>query len=149
MNAVLAACEAGLQGDEIDHLRERQSDHRKVDALAADREPAEHCAEKRCNRSAGENAELWREAPDLDGVGGNIGGASEKSRMAERQQTDIADQQVEGAREKGEAECLHQKDGVEEKGGNEGQHDQDHGQDPLAPAAFRHLSALAQRNLPA
>ena len=47
LDAVLAVRERRLQVEEEDHLRERERDHREVDALAADRERAGDDAEQR------------------------------------------------------------------------------------------------------
>ena len=69
LDAVLAAGERRLQGEEVDHLGERQRDHREVDAGAADREPAEHQADQRGSRGAGKDRELGRPAPGLGACG--------------------------------------------------------------------------------
>ena len=56
LDAVLAAREGRLQAEEEHHLRERQRDHREVDALAADgeqpREHAEHGGRGRARRGS-------------------------------------------------------------------------------------------------
>ena len=46
LDAVFAAGELRLQREEEHHLRERERDHREIDALAADRERAGHDAER-------------------------------------------------------------------------------------------------------
>ena len=56
--------------------------------------------------------------------------------MAERQQPDIADQQVEGAGEERKAQRLHQEDRVEDERRDQRQGEQDRRQDPVPPAAF-------------
>ena len=91
---------------------------------------------------AGEDRELGREAPDLGGVAGDVAGRAEEGGVAEGEQADIADQEVERAGEEREAQHVHQEDGVDrERGQGEGQ-DHDRERDPavglgavgLAPA---------------
>jgi len=77
-----------------------------------------------------ENAELWRQAPHFDGIGGDVCRAAEKGGMAERQQPDIADQQIEGAGEQRHAQRLHQEDGIEEERRNYRERDQPGGPQP-------------------
>jgi hypothetical protein len=74
-------------------------------------------------------------------MGGNVAGTAEKRGVTKGQQPDIADQEVEGAGKESEAERLHQKDGVEDKGSGERRDKEDRRQKPLRPAAMRHLSA--------
>lgn len=107
LQPVLAVRERRLQVDEVDHLRERERDHREIDALPPDREQADDEPQQRGRRRAGEHAELRREAERLDRVAGRVAGAREEHRMAERQQPRIADQQVERGREQREREHLH------------------------------------------
>jgi broad specificity phosphatase PhoE len=85
LQPVLAVRERRLQVEE-DHLRQRERDHREIDALAADREQADDEPQQRGRRRAGEHAELRREAERLDRVAGRVAGAREEHRMAERQQ---------------------------------------------------------------
>ncbi len=125
LDAVLAAGEARLQGDEIDHLRQRQGDHREIDALAADRQPAEDRTKEGRSGGPGEKAEFGRETPYFDGVSRDVSGAAEEGRMAERQQPDIADQQVEGAGEQRKAQRLHNEDRVQDERRDQCQGDQD------------------------
>ena len=82
LDAVLAAGERRLQAEEEDHLRERQRDHREVDALAADGEqPREH-AEHGGRGRPGEDRELRRQAPDLRRVGRDVAGHAQEHRRA-------------------------------------------------------------------
>ena len=60
---------------------------------------------------AEQDAELRRQPPDLDRVRRDIGRRAEERGVAERQQPDIADQQVEGAGEQREAQRLGQEHG--------------------------------------
>ena len=69
--------------------------------------------------------------------------------MAERQQPDIADQQVEGAGEERKAQRLHDEDRVEDERRDQRQSEQDRRQDPVPPADFGHLSGPAQKSRPA
>ena len=115
LDAVLAAGELRLQGDEEDHLRQRQGDHREVDALAADREQAGDRAEHERDRRAEQDRELGREAPDLGRVRRRVAGRAEEHRVAEREQAAEADQQVEGAREQREAHHLHHEHRIDDE----------------------------------
>ena len=45
--SVFGVRERELEREEIDHLRQRQRDHREVESLAADRDEAEQQAERR------------------------------------------------------------------------------------------------------
>ena len=115
LDAVLAAGERRLQVEEEDHLRERQRDHREVDALAADREQPGDDAEQRGRRGAEQDRELGRKAPDLGRVGRDVAGRAEEHRVAEREQPAEAEQQVEGAGEQREAQRLHQEHRVDRR----------------------------------
>jgi hypothetical protein len=61
LQAVFAAGELGLQRDEEHHLRQRQRDHREVDALAADGQHAEDPAQESAGQRAEHQAHLGRE----------------------------------------------------------------------------------------
>jgi len=80
LDAVLAAGELRLQAEEEHHLREGQRDHREIDTLAADREIADHGAERGRGRDAGQDAQFGRQPPHFDGMGGDVGGAAKKTR---------------------------------------------------------------------
>jgi len=116
LHAVFAAREGHPQPDEIHHLRERQRDHRKVDALAANRQNADQQPQQRREGGAGQKPELGREAQGLHRIAGDVAGAAQKSGMAERQQTGVADQQVEGAGKQREAQQFHEEHRVLEEG---------------------------------
>ena len=62
---------------------------------------------------AGEDGELRRQAPHLGRVRRGVAGHAEEHRVAEGQQPDVAEQQVEGAREQREAHHLHQEHRVD------------------------------------
>ena len=68
LDAVLAAGELRLQREEEHHLRQRERDHREIDALPADRQRACDDAERAGRQRAGEDRKLRREAPDLGGM---------------------------------------------------------------------------------
>ena len=57
-------------------------------------------------------------------MAGEVAAHAEIGGMAEAEQPDIADQQVEGAGEQREAEQLHQEDGVEHEGRDDQEGDQ-------------------------
>ena len=99
LDAVLAAGERRLQGEEEDHLREGQRDHGEVDALAANRRQPGDQAKRRRRRGAGEDRQLRREAPHLGGVRADVARRAEKHGVPEGQQADETEQQVEGAGE--------------------------------------------------
>src|SRR6266851_2762521 len=113
LDAILAVGERCLQRIEVDHLGKRQSHHGEIDALAADGEAAEDETEQRRRRRAEEDREFRRQAPDLGAVRGEVAGGAEERSVAEGEQPDIANQEVEGAGEEREAQRLHQEDGVE------------------------------------
>ena len=77
-------------------------------------EPADDAEHGRRQR-AGEDRKLGREAPDLGGMRRQIARPAEIKRVAERQQPDIADQQVERAGEQREAQRLHQEQRIDEE----------------------------------
>ncbi len=58
----------------------------------------------------------------------DIGRAADEGGMAERQQPDKADQQVEGAGEEREAQRLHQEHGIEDEGRDERKAEENHGE---------------------
>ena len=72
LNAVFTVGERGLQIDEIQQLRQRQRDHREVDALAADRDQPGDDAERRRTDGAGQDSEFGGQPPDLQRVRGDI-----------------------------------------------------------------------------
>src|SRR6185312_5873405 len=99
LDAVFAMGERRLQIDEIQQLRQRERDHRKIDALAPDGDQAGDDAKSGGGGGADQNSKLGRDAPDLQGMGAAIARGAQKHRVAEREQSAIADQQVEGAGE--------------------------------------------------
>ena len=108
--------ERRFETEEIDHLRQRQGDHREIDALAADgQRPRDH-AEQRRTSGAGEDRQRGIEAPDLGGVRADVARQAQEHRMAERQQPDIADEEIEGAGEECKAQSLHHEERVDHKG---------------------------------
>jgi hypothetical protein len=63
----------------------------------------------------------------------HVAGRAEKGRVTEGQQSHVADQQVERAREQGEAERLHEEDRVDEEWQNREHHHHDHEGHRLVP----------------
>ncbi|MNL24681.1 hypothetical protein D3C87_1461260 [compost metagenome] len=139
LQAVLAARERRLQADEEQHLRQRQRDHREIDALAPDGQRADHVADARPGQCAEDQAHFRRHAPDLHRVAGRVAGAAEERRVAEREQPGKADQQVECAREQREAHHLQYEHRV---GARHRGHDQ-----PQQQQAVKHL-LLHTRSVP-
>src|SRR6266851_2944079 len=115
LDAVFTAGEAGLHAEEIDHLRERQRDVREVNALAADRQGADDDAERSRHRGAEEDRQLRWEPPGLRGVRRAVARRAEEGGVAEREEPDVADEEVEGAGEEREAQRLHEKHRVHEE----------------------------------
>ena len=107
--------ERRLQAEEEDHLRERQRDHREIDALAADREQAGHHAEQRGARGAGRIASSGGKPQTLAACAVDVARGAEEHGVAEGQQAAEADQQVEGAGEQREAQRLHQEHRVDDE----------------------------------
>ena len=132
LQAVLAAGERRLQVDEVQHLRERERDHREVDPLAPDRERPHQVAEHRGSEHAREDAELGRETHDLGRMAGDVARGAEEHRVAERKQAGEAEQQVEGGGEQREAQRLHEEDGVHQRRRDEPD-DEQHRVEDLAP----------------
>src|SRR6478752_1216275 len=114
LNAVLAVGERRLDGEEVHHLRQSEGDHGEIDALPADRERADDSAEPGGGHGPARDREFRREAPDLGGVSADIARPTEEQGVAERQQADIADQQVERTGKQREAQRLHQEYGIGE-----------------------------------
>src|SRR3546814_9241523 len=60
LDPVLAAGEGRLEREEVDHLGERQRDHREVDAVAADRQRADDQPHRGRHRHPGHDARFGR-----------------------------------------------------------------------------------------
>ena len=105
--------ERRLQVDEVQQLRQRQRDHREVDALPADGDEAGDDGKRGGAGDADQNSEFRRHAPDLERMRRAIARGPQKHRVAERQQAAIADQQVERAGEQREAQRLHHEERVD------------------------------------
>jgi hypothetical protein len=112
LQAVFPARERRLQEEEVQHLRQRQRDHREVDARAADGQQAEQQAHAGRAQHADDQPHRRRQAPDLQHVAGHVGRGAQEGRVAERQQAGEAHQQIERASEEGIAEHLHHEDGI-------------------------------------
>src|SRR5215469_16744610 len=130
LDAVLTAGERRFEREERDHLRQSVRDHREIDALAADRERTENSADRRRYGDAAEDAEFGREAPYLADMRGDVGGAAHERGMAEGQQSDISEQQVESTGEQRHAQPLHQEHRIEEIRRHQRQADQRRRPDP-------------------
>ncbi len=116
--------ERRLDAEEIDHLRQRHRDHREIDAGAADRQRPGDETHRGGDRDAAEDRQQRIELPDFRGVRGDIACHAEEHRVAEGEQADIADQQIEGAGEQRDAQHLHHEERVDEerRGGDQRQH---------------------------
>ena len=107
LQAVFTAGERQLQAGEVQHLRERQCDHRGIDALTTDRKEAHHQTEQSACHQTEQQTDFGRHAPDLDRLAGDVGRAAKERGVTERQQTGVAQQQVEGRGEQRERHQLH------------------------------------------
>jgi hypothetical protein len=112
LNAVLAVGERRLETEEIHHLRERQGDHREVDALAPDRHQSGNQPQQRRRRHAQRDRELGRHSPHLGCVRRHVAGHAEEHGVPEGEQTAEADQQIERAGKQRHAQHVHEKDRV-------------------------------------
>ena len=122
LDAVLAVRERRLQVEEKDHLRERQRDHREVDALAADRERAGDDAEQRAASVPNGIAASGGQPHTFAACAHDVSGGAEEHRVAERQQSAEADQQIERAGEEREAQRLHQEHRIDADERRDGEH---------------------------
>lgn len=107
LQAVLATGERRLQAEEVQHLRQRQRNHREVDALPPDRQHPHDEAKQRPGRHARNDADFRREPQIAHHITGDVACAAKERGMAERQQTRKAEQQVERTSEQREAQHLH------------------------------------------
>ncbi|MNL39447.1 hypothetical protein D3C87_1617270 [compost metagenome] len=89
--------------------------------MAADRQATDHQAQQGTRGDTSQQTEFRWPAPGAQRVAGDIAGAAEEGRVAERQQARIADQQVESAGKQGKAQQLHQEDGIAVKRGRQRQ----------------------------
>ena len=113
LQAVLTPCEGCLQPDEIDHLRHRQRDHREVDSLATNGDHANHRTDQTRAQRARQHAQLGAESRRADEIAREVGRGPEIGRVPERQQTGVAQQQIERAGENRIAQGLHHEDRVQ------------------------------------
>src|SRR5262249_46343718 len=90
LDSVLAAGKRSAKAEEVNHLGERQGDHREVDALAADCEGSNDGAENRRNRGASKDRHFRRKSEDLRGMSGGVRGAAKEHRVAKREQANVA-----------------------------------------------------------
>ena len=77
-----------LHRRKIDDLREGEGDHREVDVLPPDRQPAEGGTKQGAGQAAGDDAEFGREADRLHEVAGDIAAEAEIRGLAEGEQPD-------------------------------------------------------------
>src|SRR5579872_2568161 len=115
LDSVFTMGERRFDAEEIDHLRKRERDHRKIYALPADRQYARHEAQRRRAGNAKENAKLGRQAPDSRCMGAEIAGRPEEHCMTEGEKPDIADEKIESAGEERETQRLHHEKRVDDE----------------------------------
>ena len=112
LQAVLAAGEiVPLKDHEILKLGERQRDHRKIDAGAADRERADHERRQPRIHRTSDNAQHWRKVAVDHGNGRHVRGAAPEHCVTERQQSRESQQQIERDREERVADQIRREHG--------------------------------------
>src|SRR5262249_54390416 len=131
LDAVLAAGERGAQAEEVEHLRQREGDHREVDPLAPDRQRADDQAERGRGDRRAEDGELRVPAPALRRVRREVAGGAEVEGVAEGEQAGVPEQEIERAGEEREAERLHQEDRIDDPRRDRDQRDEDDRRDAL------------------
>src|SRR5690606_19552207 len=145
LNAVLTVGEGRLQTEEIEHLRQSQRDHGKIDSLPAYGEETHYEAKYGRTGRSDQYADFRRHSPDLDRVGAEIGSSPKEGGVAEGEQARIAEQEVEGAGEERKAHDLHQEDRVHEEGRRQQPENAQQHQQPFCPASrFRTWSSRGQ-----
>src|SRR5262249_46463488 len=92
LDTILAVRERRLDGEEVHHLRQRERDHGKVDALPTDREGAHDRAEAGGGGGSRQDCELLREAPYLGRMRAYIARPAEDQCVSERKQTAVTEQ---------------------------------------------------------
>ena len=140
LDAVLAAGELRAQAVEVEHLRQRERDHREVDALAADGDDANPQAQRSTHPHREEDRELGWPSPGQRRVRARVAGSAEEEGMAKGKEPHVSDQEVEGAGEEREAEHLHGEEGIDDPGSGDHSRDQHHDRNALG--GFAGLDAL-------
>ena len=162
LDPILAMGERRLEAEEVDHLGERQRDHREIDALAPDREPAHDQSQRPRRGRPAQDGQLRRPSPHLGGMGRHVPRRAEERRVPERQEPRVADQEVEGAREQRKAQRLHEEERIddERRQHEEGDHQREghvlmpqrarcRGQRARLGVVRRHATGRARRGPPA
>src|ERR1043166_2089232 len=83
LQTILPAGKWRLQEIEIAHLRQRERNHGKIDALATDRQTTDNITDDCRAHGTEQDADLRGKTPDLDCVAGSICSAAKKERMPE------------------------------------------------------------------
>ncbi|KAG0767594.1 hypothetical protein G6F22_017634 [Rhizopus arrhizus] len=119
LHAVLAPRPAYLHRHEVRHLRQRQRDHREIDAGAPDGQPADRIADGGGHGHAAKHGDFGWQAARAEQdhhFAGGVSGPAEERRVAERHQARETRQQVEGQRKQRKAQHLHHEHGVDDLG---------------------------------
>jgi hypothetical protein len=120
------------------------SDHRETDALPPYRQQSDHDAHRRRRECSEQYCGFRWPAPYLRSMGAGIAGHPEKHRVAERQESAEADEEVECTREECETQRLHQEDRVHAEQGRQHQrHGHDDGRDQHDPRAGHAADVVA------
>ena len=113
LQAVLAARRRPSHGDEVDHFRQGQGHHRKVDSAPPERECGEGSTQRRGNRDGPKQCDFDGVAEILHEEGRRVGGHPIEGGMPERQQPAVAEYQVERGREQRHGERFHQENRID------------------------------------
>ena len=122
LNAVFAAGEGRLQAEKINHLGNRQRDHREIDALTTNCQQADDDAQQGGRQRARKDRHFRWPSPDLGGMGAHVAGRAQEHGVAERQQSAKAKQKIECTRKEREAQRLHQEHRIHAGEGRDGEH---------------------------
>ena len=109
------------QRDEVNDLRQGQRDHGEINPPALERQEAEKRSQRPGNGNRRQECEFCGEAMVLDQECRCIGGNAIEGRMPERQQSAVAENQVERCGEQCHRQCFHEKDRIDGQRGH-GQH---------------------------
>ena len=126
LDAIFGVSERRLNAEKINHLRQRQCHHRKVDALPPHRKPANEVTDHRRAGGAKQYRQFGRPAPNLGGMPTNVGGQTEKHGVTKREQSGKANKQIKCARKQTKAEAGHQENWITDERRGDSCSEQDH-----------------------
>ena len=113
-----------LDGEEENHLRQREGNHCKVDTRALDGQPAKHPAKQTGGNGAGKDAD-FRCHPDVaHHHAADVARRAKKSCVTEGEQAGETEQEIKGAGEQRITEDFHQESRVDRKRGDQADNEQ-------------------------